>query len=537
MMLVAALAVALQIVTGAAQDAQSPAAEIHGRVTDAQNGAPVAGSSLRLSAENSRTSFTARTDGDGRYRFTALPAGRYLGLVEDGGYRAKYIETPLRGPTGQRILLTSGQILRDVNVALERSRAVVVTVLDEWGGALTGIAVRVTDARTRQPVHVGYLQTTDDRGRVRLWGLARGSYVLCADVGPGLTFTSSRTKTAEQFLPTCYPSAATAEGGQPVKVDGDAPDVTIAMRRGRTFRISGSVRDATGAPAPHARLGFEHFRNGGTGTGLTLLPDARFVIENVVPGDYSLTATLAEPMGPQRRPPTESAYARFTVADSDVDDVVLAMARTAEVWGRVTLEDPSQPFVNPGAPLYIAPRLWTERSSELIDSAFMESEREFRMTGLFGKRILDVTNLPRGWYVKSILYHGKEIADVPTEFKNSPTRDALEIVLSTRGAVVAGRVLDDRGEPVAAAQIVMVSTDRSRWGQFDTLAGRSSPTGEYRAGPRRPGEYIVLALAGSAVLVDARDREQLAKMIDRGERITLGTIGEQVLDLRVISDR
>jgi len=58
--------------------------------------------------------------------------------------------------------------------------------------------------------------------------------------------------------------------------------------------------------------------------------------------------------------------------------------------------------------------------------------------------------VPRGWSVKSIRYDGKEIVDEPTEFNDNSDPSALEVVLSNRGAVVTGRVVDDSGNAVAA---------------------------------------------------------------------------------------
>lgn len=66
---------------------------------------------------------------------------------------------------------------------------------------------------------------------------------------------------------------------------------------------------------------------------------------------------------------------------------------------------------------------------------------------VYGRRTLELVNVPRGWYVKSIRYAGNEIIDGPTTFKDSE-EPAIEVLLSNRGAVVTGRVTDDRGNPV-----------------------------------------------------------------------------------------
>jgi hypothetical protein len=359
-----------------------------------------------------------------------------------------------------------------------------------------------------------------------VYGLDRGTYILCADHGVGATFTGITEPTRERVLPTCYPSAASFDESAPVKLEGsDVEGVEIRMRRGRTFRVTGMVLDSSGLPAESASVGInKHERLGSTGTGVKLMPGARFVLENLAPGSYSISARLGGPDRPEHRAPLEVGFAPVVVAASDIEDLVVPMSRTVDVAGSFALEDPSSVFPPTGAPLYVAARLVTDSTQRLDSSvtSIADDRLAFRLAGLFGRRVLDISNLPRGWYVKSVRYAGKDIVDVPTEFKPGGDPAALEVVLSNRGAVITGRVVDDRGEPVSAAQMIMVPADRSRWGRFDAIAGRSSATGQFRIGPRRPGDYIVLALKSGAELLDSQDVDQLAKLVGIGERVTLG---------------
>jgi hypothetical protein len=164
--------------------------------------------------------------------------------------------------------------------------------------------------------------------------------------------------------------------------------------------------------------------------------------------------------------------------------------------------------------------------------ATADTDRTFRLTRMFGKQMLDVANIPRGWYVKSIRYAGKEIIDVATEFKAGTDPSALEIVLSNRGATIAGRVMDERGEPVRGARIVIVPTDPARWGMFRDYVP-SSPTGTFRLGPQRAGDYTVVAVGPSGAMPQPVDRARFAQLIQAGERITVGENEERALDLTV----
>ena len=105
------------------------------------------------------------------------------------------------------------------------------------------------------PVAVPMYHRTDDRGRMRVPGLAPGRYVVCADtLGAGGTQTV-KNPLRERLLRTCYPSAANEADAEPVVVGtGPVGEIEIRMRRGRTFTISGIVLDASGAPAAGAQV-------------------------------------------------------------------------------------------------------------------------------------------------------------------------------------------------------------------------------------------------------------------------------------------
>jgi hypothetical protein len=165
--------------------------------------------------------------------------------------------------------------------------------------------------------------------------------------------------------------------------------------------------------------------------------------------------------------------------------------------------------------------------------AYVEENRTFALEGLFGKRTLDIYNVPSGWYVKSIRYDNKDVFDIPTVFENTGAR-TLEIILSSRGAVVSGRAVDERGEPVAAGRVLMFPAGKERWGAHEYSSARISRSGGFRLGPRRAGEYVLVALGPEAADVDSRDFKRLAKLAEHGERVTLQSEEERALELRVV---
>jgi hypothetical protein len=145
-------------------------------------------------------------------------------------------------------------------------------------------------------------------------------------------------------------------------------------------------------------------------------------------------------------------------------------------------------------------------------------------------------NVPRGWYVKSIRYGGREIIDEPTTFKDS-AEPALEIVLSNRGAVVNGRVADDRGNPVQGATVLMFETDSQRMLWRFPPSTRASASGEFRLGPVRGGDYFIVAVSANARPIQSGESTRLQRLAAVAERLTLGDLDERTIDLRLVVER
>jgi hypothetical protein len=526
--------------------ARSGTCEIRGRITDKENGLPIARAVVRLNMVGGTNTIVARTDDDGHYQFRGLTAGEYDGFVEAGEFRATHLSTSLSSLSAtsarRRIVLKDGDARTDVNVALSRALAMTVRVVDEWGEPLSGLRIRIQSEGGRSVGYPSTAHTTDDRGRLRLFKLPPGRYIVCAEVdafGFGGESTSARR---ERFLRTCYPSASVEAQAEPVTLEhADIDDLEIRMRRGRSFTISGTVLDASGAVASTANLSFNRFERGrSSGTGIRVGTHGRFTVTNVPPGDYAIQAELGGPDRPEQRRELEVGYEPVSVDSSDVDGMVVSMAKSVEVAGRVTLEDAALAFPRPpGSGLMVSARLAGDSSFGMGSShpAIMGEDRVFSLGRMFGRRTLEVLNVPRGWYVKSILYVGKEIIDVPTEFKAGRDPSKLQVVLSTRGAMVSGRVVNERGEAVPGARVILLPADPTQWGVGQVTSVGVSVTGTFQIGPQRGGDYLIVAVIPSAKVPEPDDRDRVARLAEVAERIRLGDEEQRTLELRVIQYR
>ena len=270
--------------------------------------------------------------------------------------------------------------------------------------------------------------------------------------------------------------------------------------------------------------------------------DGRFAFSNLVPGNYAVRARLGGSNGLVQAPPSEAGFVAVRVDAADIDGLVISMAKPIDVAGRIVLDDPTASFtVATGwSPPFLMARLATDKGPGFgsNSTAHPDDKRSFKFQGLFGYRLIEVVNVPRGWYVKSIRYRGKDVIDTPTDFGASSDPAELEIIMSNRGAVLTGRVTDDAGNPVRGARVLVLSTNPDRWTELSAYsAGRratSSADGSYRLGPQREGDYFVAALPSVADEPPAGDREQLTRIAGMAERVTLAPDEKRSLDLRVI---
>jgi hypothetical protein len=532
--------------TPAGGQASSNTCEIHGRVTDKENGRPILRALVLLNMSGGEDTLTASTDDQGTYEFKALPPGRYSGYVEPGQFRGTYLAAPLvaRGnATGRSsIVLKEGNRV-EVNVALQRALAITVRVVNESGEPLAEVGVSANSQTGANDFHRSMSRGTDDRGQVRLFGIPPGRYIVCAAADRVSASPDSSNGRRERFLRTCYPSAASEAEAEPVPVErSDVEDLVIRMRRGRTFTISGTVLDASGAAAAGALVSFTEFgRNTSSSFGWVADAGGRFTFVNVPPGEYGLAARRGGPDHPEDRRELERGFQPVRVDASDIEGLTMAMSKAVDVTGRVVFEDAGVPVKRPAghAPLLIAARPVGKQLpfGEGTESAVAGDDGIFVLTGVFGRRILEVANVPREWYVKSIRDRGEEIIDVPTEFKAGQDPSELQVILSTRGAIVSGRVLDDRGDPVRGARVFLLPPDPEMWSTFQTSSAASSPAGAFQTGPLRAGEYLVVALPSSMSLPEVGDKAGVAHLVEAAERITLGSEEQRTLDLHIIQER
>ena len=301
-----------------------------------------------LSGAEGRGERSAITDDQGRFSFTALPAGRYTLTASKPGYVSVTYGQVRPGRPGTPIQLADGQKFQ-ADLQLPRGSVITGTVVDEHGEPAPQTQVRVMRLVTQngqRRVQSNSSSQTDDRGIYRAFNLTPGEYLVCATPRNTMIGNADRMRVEFQALqegyeaaaranpeqarviaeriaalrgsmpeaedttppgyaPICYPGSVSAATATPltIGVAEERPGVDIQLQLAPLARVEGTVVNSTGGQVREItvslvdlqQLGFSLGELGGRAEA-----DGRFRILNVPPGQYRVTARsmLAPPPPP-----------------------------------------------------------------------------------------------------------------------------------------------------------------------------------------------------------------------------------------------
>ena len=127
-------------------------------------------------------------------------------------------------------------------------------------------------------------------------------------------------------------------------------------------------------------------------------------------------------------------------------------------------------------------------------STFRE-DGTFELTNLTGLRRLMVTTTNPAWALKRITLNGRDVTDVPFDFREKDV-EGLEIVLTSKVTTVTGGAVDNKGQPLSDYAVVLFTSDPTKWGErsrFVTVA-RPAQRGEFSVRGLPPDDYLAVAL-------------------------------------------
>ncbi|MEI6669144.1 MAG: carboxypeptidase-like regulatory domain-containing protein [Acidobacteriota bacterium] len=212
-------------------------------------------------------------------------------------------------------------------------------------------------------------------------------------------------------------------------------------------------------------------------------PDGTFQFTDVAGGHYMLMAAAADQ--------------QITVADSNLDDLVLVSRTGSTVSGNVVTEDGSAPPFEPSGVRVVLdapyPNVLPTMRVVSVDASW-----SFKLTQLGGSFLFRLIGIPNGWMLGSVTLGEKDITDVPWDVPTSGRQLAgLTLVVTQKIGTATGSVVDANGKPTADAVVVVFADDPDLWipGSRRIRTARPDSTGRFSLKGLPAGTYCAVARA------------------------------------------
>lgn len=455
---------------------------IAGVVRAADTGMPLRGADIRVNGAGlpggARGAFT---DAEGRYEFTGLPEGQYTLTASKVRYMTMTYGQTRVGEEGRTVQVASGQRAEGIDFGLPAGSVIVLRVGDRFGDPAVGLRVTLYQAKpgsaTRALAQMpgsAFASITDDRGEIRLSGLAPGEYYVSVAGSPGPVVPPG-----DGGGPTFYPGVPAEADARPITVGlGEEVIVAFDVVASRTARISGTIVSAV---RPDAFLERRTGAGQTMGNFVSVAADGTFSVANLTPGEYVLTARTANELG----------TLTVLVGDEDVSGLELTMRPVLPIRGRLTFEGAVPPAVAPTA--FVLRPVFPGGGLSLIAQYKPDWTFEIPPTG--GSGVLRFDVMPRGWFLKAVLLDGRDVTDTALDFDAYRGRP-LEVIVTQSATEISGRVADAAGGAVTNFVAVAFADDPQRWTPLTRAIASARPDQQGRFSIRGlpPGRYLVAAV-------------------------------------------
>ncbi len=483
-------------------------ATVEGIVTKDPDSQPVKKVLIELIAENQTQGgdYTVVTGADGAFRIENVIPGRYHLFAERTGLMD--LDKQRGHGEGRVLTLTAGQEVKDIHVRLQAAAVIRGRVTDEDGDPMQDAEVTVLQ-QTFASGHTRWQQTagerTNDLGEFRIANLPAGNFYVSVNPPPDLkSLIASAGKGSEgkaeksgnSYQTTYYPGTNDRSQAMPVQLHaGDDFPVNFSLTPSPSLSIRGTVVNLP--PRTSATIMLQSHDFNIIQNGAEVHKDGSFVIHDVSPGNYTITASV------DGAPVPMTARQTLQVGTTGIDNLRLSPQPGATIRGRLRVEtsgnvarfDPSQIFL-------------TLQSASGDDNAagFMMGERFTNLThvaadGTFGwndvppgnydVQLLGDAGAKQDWFVKSVSSGGRESSE--GGFSVSGGAQVLDVTVSANGAMVSGAVLDSKGQPTSNVLVVAVPEARLRTRMDRFQKTETDQTGHFSLHGLPPGSYTLFA--------------------------------------------
>jgi hypothetical protein len=501
-------------------------ASISGVVLVAGTGQPARRARVTLAASEGGGSRLATTDDEGRYAFTALPAGRFmLSVTKQGHIGVTYGQT-YPGRPGTPIELTDGQKFAAM-LQIPKGGVLTGRVFDEFGEPTAGTQVRAlryvmqSGRRTLQQAGAG---STDDRGIFRIFGLQPGEYVVSAaprNIGPAIdpqrlqtelqtvreriattgldavamhelaeraALLQSQLPQQEElttgYAPIYYPGTSSATQAEVVRlaVGEERDSINFQLQRVALARLEGVVVNAAGDPAQNVQLTLIDATQQVQGVGGNAAradAQGRFTLNNVPPGSYRLVARANTAGGGRGAAMAQGRGGRTVFqpggirlwgsVDVHVDgrnltSIVVPLQAGLPVTGRVRFNATvTQPPADQSRLRVTLTPADTTGLSQAVTGTVDETGGFTIPSVVPGWYRLTAIGAGSGWMMESATVGGQDALDFPFEVRSDGAVSGAEIVLTDRRAQLSGMIGDGRGQAAPGFTLILFAADERYW--------------------------------------------------------------------------
>lgn len=453
-------------------------------------------------SDRSRAEVTIRSEGDGHFQFKGIVPGQYRLRVARNNYvTQEYGQRTATGP-GAILTLIGGKEMKDLLFRLIPSATIAGRLQDEDGEPISWAhvtALRSSYSNGKRIFKSVEVNSTNDLGEYRLFGLPPGRYFISATYHPGAAHGgfeedfdyNGADSLRENYVLTYYPGAYDATKAQSITVKSgeEIPSMDFMMRPTPVYRVRGRVINTIPNPkhVEHPMV-FITPRGGAIqndsmtfSSNNEVKKDGTFDLPGVAPGSYTIQAMINE--GEQQHAVTQNVE----VGDADVEGVQLVLSKGFSVSGHVRWDG------TPGHvedDLYLMGRM--DGQSPIIGGyARIDRDGSFTWNDLTdGAMRLQFGGLNNNGYVKAADYGGVDVLDqgfTPRAGSNA----TLEITLSAQGAQIEGTATDESGLPAVGVWVVLVPDAKHRDRHDLYRTERTDQHGVFKIKQVAPGDYTL----------------------------------------------
>lgn len=448
------------------------------------------------------------SEADGSFHLENVLPGTYRVVAERPGF--VYARDPRR-PDSQ-ITVTPGASAKISDIKMTPHAVVAGRITDEDGDPVQGATIQlsryqfVAGKRQLLPAHSG---ATNDLGEYRIHSVIPGRYVLSASKGgagfspylppPAMPRAVTRPtidQPEKSYVATYYPGGFDATTAAPLDLAAgqEFRGADIRISKTAVYRIrgtvSGLVNDSNHRGWPSA-VAYLYPASLARFAGADRRPapvDSRtgaFEIRGVRPGSYYV---MVQQQGGAH---SRTAFTSVEVGEGDIESLPMQVREAADIKGRVAVEAGTPNFEQ--TQIQLTPVMGFAVASPTVKPG---KDGAFGLSNVAPLRYrVAVPGLPDGFYMKSVQWAGRDVADSEVDFSAGAAGE-LVVKLASGAGQVEGVVRDEKGDPAPNVKVTIApeGTLASWWELYREVT--SGNDGSFRLPNLRPGAYRIYAWQG-----------------------------------------